>query len=134
MKFRVDEAAASFMEELDALPDQLLQPAFRVKRQVKALHQIVRDLELPVASVLSLGLACIGKRDDTSAQSSNMDRVLREGIGQCAPLQTYTQVTFFVTNNSQGDCSASRQSVRTMFVTKVDRTDVASADCRPAWA
>ncbi|KAL0018138.1 hypothetical protein WJX79_004264 [Trebouxia sp. C0005] len=50
MKPRVDEAIAAFIDEIEAIPDQLLQqPAFKLKRQVKALHQVVSDLEVPVA-------------------------------------------------------------------------------------
>jgi len=59
MKPRVDEAIAAFIDELEAVPDQLMQqPAFKLRRQVKALHQVVSDLEAPVASVLPLNLEC----------------------------------------------------------------------------
>lgn len=70
MKTSAVEAAAAFIDDLDELPDQLLQkPAFRIKRQVKALHQVVSDLELPVTSILSIDLECINTSVSTASQS-----------------------------------------------------------------
>ncbi|KAL0055373.1 hypothetical protein WJX82_011414 [Trebouxia sp. C0006] len=54
MKPRVDEAIAAFIDELEAIPDQLIQqPAFKLRRQVKALRQVVSDLEVGLGLVVS---------------------------------------------------------------------------------
>lgn len=96
MKPQVEHAAADFLEEMAHIPDQLLQqPTFRLKRRVKGLYQVVSDLELPVASVLSLKLESPGK------PTGALDHVLphpapggryREQLQEQEALQSYTQV------------------------------------------
>ena len=94
MKPRVDEAIAAFIDELEAIPDQLLQQSgFRLKRQVKALHQVVSDLEVPVASVLALDLECACPLVATATQQHGADRVQAEEIAQYAAIQSYTKAS-----------------------------------------
>ncbi len=94
MKPRVDEAIAAFIDELEAIPDQLIQqPAFKLRRQVKALRQVVSDLEVPVASVLALNLegACPSVPGATSQHGA--DRVQAEEIAEYAAIQSYTKAS-----------------------------------------
>ncbi len=94
MKPRVDEAIAAFIDELEAIPDQLLQqPAFKLKRQVKALHQVVSDLEVPVASVLALNLECACPSVPDATPQRGADRVQAEEIAQHAAIQSYTKAS-----------------------------------------
>ena len=96
MKAHVEQAAADFIEEVAQLPDQILQQStFRLKRRVKGLYQVVSDLELPVASVLSLKLECTSKASGATGQSLHQPapgEVHREQTQQQRALQSYTQV------------------------------------------
>lgn len=94
MKHRVDEAIATFVDELEAIPDQLLQqPAFKLKRQVKALHRVVSDLEVPVASVLALSLECACPSVPGATSQRGADRVQAEEIAEHAAIQSYTKAS-----------------------------------------
>ena len=94
MKAHVEQAAAEFVEEMAQLPDQVLQQStFRLKRRVKGLYQVVSDLELPVASVLSLKLEFTSK--SCRAQSLHhpaSGKAHKEQTQQEQALQSYTQV------------------------------------------
>ena len=98
MKDHVEQAAAEFLEEMAQLPDQVLQQsAFRLKRRVKGLYQVVSDLECPVASVLSLKLEITSKAYETSGQALHQPATGKahiEQIQQRQALQSYTQVGF----------------------------------------
>lgn len=97
MKPRVKQAAAEFLQEVSEMPDQVLQQfTFRLKRCVKGLHQVVSDLELPVASVLSVELECICKANGTAGitlQDTKFNKAHREQAQQQAALQDFTQVS-----------------------------------------
>ena len=94
MKPRVDEAIAAFIDELEAIPDQLIQqPAFKLRRQVKALRQVVSDLEVPVASVLALNLECACPSVPGATSQRGADRVQAEEIAEYAAIQSYTKAS-----------------------------------------
>lgn len=96
MKPQVEHAAADFLEDMAHIPDQLLQqPTFRLKRRVKGLYQVVSDLELPVASVLSLKLESPGKPSGALGQALHHPAPggkHREQLQQQDALHSYTQV------------------------------------------
>ena len=96
MKAHVEQAAAEFLAEMAHLPDQVLQQStFRLKRRVKELYQTVSDLELPVASVLSLKLEFTSKALGATGQSLHQPasgKAHREQLQQQQSLQSYTQV------------------------------------------
>lgn len=97
MKPQAEHAAAEFLEELAHIPDQILQqPTFRLKRRVKGLHQVVSDLELPMASLLSLKLECPKKPTGAVGQVLCSPPIgkHRKQIQQQEALQSYTQVSF----------------------------------------
>ncbi|KAL3133016.1 hypothetical protein ABBQ38_006925 [Trebouxia sp. C0009 RCD-2024] len=95
MKPQVEHAAADFLEDMAHIPDQLLQqPTFRLKRRVKGLYQVVSDLELPVASVLSLKLESPGKPSGALGQALHHPAPggkHREQLQQQDALHSYTQ-------------------------------------------
>lgn len=96
MKSRVNQTISAFVEDLDGVPDQLLEhPAFRVKRLVKALYQVVSGLEIPVASVIALNLECANAWPGSATQRPEQDKVDRVQVEekQLAAIQSYTQAS-----------------------------------------
>ena len=95
MKARVDQATADVLVEVAELPDQLVeQSTFRLKRRVKGLQQVVSDLELPVASTLSLKLQCTTKSCEPlpHKQQHMSSETQHEQVQQQQALQASTQV------------------------------------------
>ena len=97
MKTLVDQAAAEFLKDLEAAPDQLEEfPAFRVKRQVKSLYQTVCHLEVPVASILRCKLGCMGPQLDGRTDTLLAKKgVLPEQLEQYGGVRSYAQVSVF---------------------------------------
>ena len=94
MKALVNQTISSFVEDLEGVPDQLLEhPAFRVKRLVKALYQVVSDLEIPVASVIALNLECAHAGPGSATQRAEQHKVDRVEQEQYAAIQSYTQAS-----------------------------------------
>ena len=95
MKAHVEQGAAQFLVEMAQVPDLLQQSTSRLKRRVKGLYQVVSDLELPVASVLSLRLQCTSKVAGAAGQPLHQpasEEAYGEQIQQQRALQSYTQV------------------------------------------
>lgn len=95
MKFHAEQAAPEFLGEMAQIPDLLQQSTSRLKRRVKGLYQVVSDLELPVASVLSLRLECTSKVSGAAGQPLHQpasEEAHGEQIQQQRALQSYTQV------------------------------------------
>lgn len=96
MKTHVEQAAAEFVVDMAQLPDQVMQQStFRLKRRVKGLYQVVSDLELPVASVLSLKLEFTSKTSKAPGHSLHQPapgKAHTEQTQQQQALQSYTQV------------------------------------------
>lgn len=95
MKTHVEQGAAEFLVEMAQVPDLLQLSTSRLKRRVKGLYQVVSDLELPVASVLSLRLQCTSKVAGAAGQPLHQpasEEACGEQIQQQRALQSYTQV------------------------------------------
>lgn len=95
MKGHVEQAAAELLDDLAQVPDLLQQSTSRLRRRVKGLFQVVSDLELPVASVLSLRLQCTSKVSGAADQPLHQlaaEEAPGEQIQQQRALQSYTQV------------------------------------------
>ena len=128
MKPRVEQAAAQFLQEASELPDRVLQQfTFRMKRRVKGLHQVVSDLELPVASVLSVELECISKATGTAGLTlQETCKGQREQAQQQATLQDFTQVSCF-----EGRADLEHPSHGTLLATELD-LGVMGQVCKPS--
>ena len=109
MKTLVDQAAAAFIEEMAEVPDQVLQQAtFRLKQRVKGLHQVVSDLELPLASVLCLELETASRRTSSAVmplQQKVLAAAHQEQTQQHQAVQTFTQVCLKIYDRKICACS-----------------------------